>query len=431
MVLTEMARQDAGAANDARAVYEWIAGENDVDTIRLSRVQRFAWYDLSVKWMVSDQDRRDALAAGATLFDALGLESYASVFRSTQTSEIIAAHDRGHEEGLKSFKKAFAASGIHPPDLDDFTWSDLLGSEEMSAHEAVDDALEEAIRDGRITPGARGWKAKAAAITTEVLDGQHPELPGQSWRSAVTTERLYSRLHLLEGRAPQLHALMARHANRLLHPIQPPTDLDTHMDPILWFLEWCVDDVEMTQAGYLPTAMVHSGAERFGWEKGWIGDAPQKESDSMELMALHELLLDSRAIRHRKGTVKTTVKGRRMTNDTEYAWRTVAASLTSHIWTAAVLQIFTLLILEGETTEDVLADEAHPILMAYGWRTEAELPDIWDVKRAWWSVRRPLGVLGGFTGPQQVLSRTAELTPFGEATLLEHLRLDMTGPMRH
>ena len=81
----------------------------------------------------------------------------------------------------------------------------------------------------------------------------------------------------------------------------------------MWFLEWVTEDVGMTQAGYLPTAMVRSGAEGFGWDKGWIEDAPQKESDSRELMSLHELLADARAIRHRKGSIKMTEKGRRMT----------------------------------------------------------------------------------------------------------------------
>ena len=262
-VFAEMARRDSQSADDARAVYGWIAGEEGVEAISLSRVQRFAWYDLSNKWMMSDRERRDVLAAAAVMFDALGLESYASVLRSSQTSEILAAHGRGYEEGLKSFQTAFAESGINPPDLEDFTWGDLMAGEENSAHVAVETALEQAMRDGRMTPGTRGWKTEAKAITAEVLDGQHPELPGQSWRSSVMTERIYSRLRMYEGRAPQLNALAARHANRLLHPTQPPPDLDTHMEPIMWFLEWVTEDVGMTQAGYLPTAMVRSGAQRF------------------------------------------------------------------------------------------------------------------------------------------------------------------------
>lgn len=429
--LAEMAVDDAQSEDDARAVYDWVAGEEGVEGISLSRVQRFAWYDLSVKWMVDDRDRRGILAAGATLFEALGLDSYASVFRSSQTSEILAAHERGSKEGYAAFQKAFDASGIHPPDLDGFVWSDMMAGEENAAHLAVTAALEQAITDGRMVPGARGWKTEAMSIAEEMIDSRHPELPGQSMRSSIMTERIHGRLHMLEGRAPELHALVARHANRLLHPIPSPPDFEVNMEPIMWFLEWVTDDTGMTGAGYLPTAMVQSGAERFGWDKGWIQDAPQKESDSRELMSLHELLLNAKAIRHRKGSVKKTVKGDRMNSDPEYAWRTVADSLSSHGWTTAVAEVITLLILEGETDEDALTDEALALLVAYGWRADNEPPNIWAVRSAWRSVSRPLGALGGFVNPDRMLPRTAELTAFGEATLLEHLRLDMTGPVTH
>ncbi len=306
-----------------------------------------------------------------------------------------------------------------------------MSPEENGAYMSVEAALERAIRDGVMMPGARGWKTKAKVITTEVLDGPHPQLPGQSWRSTIMTERIYSRLRTYEGRVPDLHTLAARHANRLLHRTPPPPDLDTHMEPITWFLEQVEAGIRLTQADYLPTAMVRSGAERFGWDKGWIEDAPQKESDSRELMSLHELLLDTKAIRHRTGSVKMTDKGRRMIDDPEFAWRSVATSLTSHGWTTAVVEVFTLLILDGETDEDALADEALVLLIEFGWRTEGEPPDIWAVKQAWRSVARPLDVLGGFIESRRLLDRTAALTPFGEATLLEHLRLDMAGPIRH
>ncbi len=119
--LAEISRSDPQGAEDARAVYDWIAGESDVEAIGLSRVLRFAWYDVSVKWMMSDQERRDVLTAGAALFEALGLDSYASVLRSSQTSEIVDAYSRSYDVGLAAFQKAYSAAGIDPPDLEDFT----------------------------------------------------------------------------------------------------------------------------------------------------------------------------------------------------------------------------------------------------------------------------------------------------------------------
>jgi hypothetical protein len=187
----------------------------------------------------------------------------------------------------------------------------------------------------------------------------------------------------------------------------------------------------MTDAGYLPTAMVRSAADRFGWDKGWCSDPPQKESDSSELMTLHELLLGAKAIRHRKGHAYVTDNGRRMLDDPEYACRTVAASLTPNNWTAAVTEVFTLLMLNGEENEEDLADEALALLVEFGWRADDAPPNIWNVRHEWWSVQRPLKVLGGITESGRPLARTIALTPFGEATLLERLRLDVTGPMRH
>jgi hypothetical protein len=429
--LADMRRDDPDAAEHAEGVWGWVAGEDGVDAITLSRVQRFAWYDLSVKWMVDDRERMDVLASGAALFDALGLDRYATLFRSSQTADIVAAHGRSHNEGLKAFQKAFEASGISPPDLDDFAWGNMMAPEENSAHMAVCWQLEQAMNDGRMTPGSRGWRAAAKAITTEVLDSDHPDIPGQSWRSAILTERIENSIRPLERRSPELHALLSGTVNRLLSPIPPPPDLDQHLAPAMWFLDYVGDGVKMTGAGYLPTAMVRSGADRFGWDKGWSDDPPQKESDSMELGTLHQLLLDAGAVRHRKEFARRTMVGSRMLEDPEYAWRTIAGSLTPYPWLAAVAQTYTLLLLSGEDDDDALCDRAHTILVDFGYRSGDELPDRWDVYSAWGHVRRPLEVLDGLERVGRYPDRKFVLDPFGEAMLLERLRLDITGPMRY
>jgi hypothetical protein len=428
--MAEMIRDDPDAATLAGGVYEWVAGEDGIDAISLSNVQRFAWYDVSVKWLIEDSERSDVLAAGATLFDALGLDRYASVLRSSQTAEIVAAHERSDEEGLKAFRKAFEESGINPPDLGDFQWGDMSAIEEASAHEAVMQALEHAMDDGRMTPGTRGWRSTAKAITQEVLDSPHPEIPGQSWRSAILTERAHSWLRILEGRSRELQSLLSETVNRLLSPILPPSDLEEHLAPATWFLDYVGDGLKMTGAGFLPTAMVRDAADRFGWDKGWSNDPPKKESDSRELMTMHQLLLDAGGVRHRKGDVMRTKIGSEMAENAEYAWRTIAASLTPYEWLASVAQIYTLLLLDGEDEEDVLCGRARAILIDYGYRSGDEPPDQWAVKGAWRHVSNPLKVLDGLIESGHYPSSTITLTPFGEATLLERLRLDITGPLR-
>jgi len=70
-------------------------------------------------------------------------------------------------------------SGIDPPNLADFAWSDLMGGEEASAHCAVEDVLERAIAAGDVMVGGRGWRVAQAAAAAKALDGDHPELPGR------------------------------------------------------------------------------------------------------------------------------------------------------------------------------------------------------------------------------------------------------------
>jgi hypothetical protein len=429
--LAEMGRDDPDAATLAGGVYDWLAGEGGIDTITLADVQRFAWYDVSVKWLIEDSERMDVLAADAALFDTLGLDRYASVLRSPQTAEIVAAHERSHDEGLKAFRKAFAESGIAAPDLEDFEWGDMSAIEEASAHEVVMRSLERAMDDGRMTPGSRGWRTTARAVTTEVLDSAHPDIPGQSWRSVILTERAHSWLRMLEGRSQDLHTLLSNTVNRLLSPVPAPPDLGSHLAPVTWFLDYVGTGLKMTGAGYLPTAMVRDGADRFGWDKGWSAGAPQKESDSMELITIHELLLDAGAVQHRKGAVIRTTVGSRMLEDPEYAWRTLTASLTQQEWLASVAQTYTLLLLDGENDAEALWPRARKILVDFGYRSGDELPDQWAVKSAWWHVARPLQLLGGLSETARYPSRTYKLTPFGEATLRERLRLDVTGPLRY
>ena len=84
-----LGQDDPDAVTLADGMVQWVAGELGVEGFSLSRVQRFAWYDLSVKWDATDQQRRDTLTAGAALFDALELDRYAAVLRSPETGEFL------------------------------------------------------------------------------------------------------------------------------------------------------------------------------------------------------------------------------------------------------------------------------------------------------------------------------------------------------
>jgi hypothetical protein len=104
--------------------------------------------------------------------------------------------------------------------------------------------------------------------------------------------------------------------------------------------------------------------------------------------------------------------------------------LTPYPWLAAVAQAYTMLLLSGEEDDDdALCDRAHIILIDFGFQAGDEPPDRWDVYSAWGHARRPAEVLDGLERVGRYTDRRIALNPFGEATLLERLRLDVPGPL--
>jgi hypothetical protein len=94
-----------------------------------------------------------------------------------------------------------------------------------------------------------------------------------------------------------------------------------------------------------------------------------------------------------------------------------------------VAEIVTLLLLEGDENDRELESRATDIVAETGWHgTDGEPPDATAVSVTWSATRRPLMVLGGLERGGDWRSRTTRLTGFGEATLLEQIRAEATGP---
>lgn len=429
-VLAEIAKADPDRASMAESIVEALSAGEGIERIDLAGVQRFAWYELPLKWMAPDDLRQYILDVSCDVFDGLGMSRYADVFRSPTTANVYAAYGESPKDGFTAFRKAYQASGIEPPDLEDFEWGDVMGVEEATALAYTERALEEAIVTGRMTPGTRGWKTTADEVTAAVLDGPHPELPGQTHRTTILTERVGSWVRSAEHRSPQLHALRTQATKRLLAPIPVPPDAPECIEPAIWMLNWVDRGVTLTQAGYLPTAMVRESWDRFGWNLRWTERAPKSESELGELYELHALLRRVGAVRRKGSGLRLTIKGRRMCDDPAFAWRTLAIGLSDGRWSRAVAEVFTLLLLDGDCSTDQLRDRTADILGEAGWRTEGEPPDRWAILGAWSTTRWPLEAIGGVTRADGLLSRTTDLTEFGEATLLEQIRSEATGPQR-
>ncbi len=190
VVIAKLEADDREMANDARAALDWITGGEDLELLTQERLQHFVWYGLPMKWLTDTDHRRRVVEALAQLLDLLDLRRYAAICRSDMTAKILDAYERSDAEGKKAMRAAVAASGIHPPHLDDFAWGDVMGWEESQARSSTADILELAVAGGEIVPGSRGWKARQQDLVRAHLTTARIELEGRTFLDAIRGERL-------------------------------------------------------------------------------------------------------------------------------------------------------------------------------------------------------------------------------------------------
>jgi hypothetical protein len=268
----------------------------------------------------------------------------------------------------------------------------------------------------------------AAQVTERALDAAIPDLAGQTRRSLVVTERHGWWDDTMRGRAPRLHDLRSRHANRLLHPVPVPPDVDERMAPVRWLLERTGEKVTLTQAGYLDTATVSDGAKRFGWMMLWPERPPKSESEAVELFELHQMLRRLGAVRRQGKLLHLNKRGRTWLDDPEVAWREMAAGLAPNDWVRAVAEVIALLYLDSQRIEDEMYEAAAEVLAEVGWSTDGRPPDSRLVMSSWYDVRRPLRMLTATEDVGKREERHTVLAPFAVDTLLEMIRAAATGP---
>ena len=411
----------------AEVIGQWVEAAGGLDEIALATVERLVWYELPYKWTGPPEEVAEIVRVAGLVLERVGETRYAEVCRSERTRVILDAYATSSDDGFAAFEKAFRASGIDPPDLDDFAWGEMMGMEEVEAARLTSWALEAAMLAGRFVPGRSGWKTAAREVTAEALDAARPELLGQTYRDVILTERIEHWLHRSEGNR-KLHALRSHNANRLLHPIPPPADASERLEPIRWFLEAADADVRLTAAGYLPTAMVRAAADHFDWNLGWTDRPPRGQAELEPLMEIDGLLRRIGAVRRRGKELKLTARGRRMLADEAVAWREVAADLSEAGWLRAVAEVVTYLLVDGERLETEMEVVAAAVLGEAGWRMGEERPSSDGVSYAWWVTQRTLRVLGGIVVRGAWEERALRLTDFGEATLFEQIRVTATGP---
>lgn len=434
--LARIAERDEKLAREAGHVYDTLTWGEGPGQVRGAGVQDWLWYRLPTKYITDETGYMGRLAeTAAVLFDELGLDGYAAVCRDERTASVHAAFGRSNAEGFKAMRKAREASGIEPLDLDDFAWGEVMGMDEATAHVTVEDALEAAIATGELVVGGRGWRTRQRELTAAVLRGDHPDQPGQSWHTAVITERLGDWVRTASMRSERAGRRRADISNRLLHRIDPPEDVAGHMAPATWLLELFGDEQALTQAGYLNRAFVVQVHEQHPWEDPYRSlTAPRSETDVAGLHRLRAWLESAGALRKRGKALCRTERGAEMARDPLLAWEVFARSVAPRGWDRFVVETAALVLLEpgepiltGDLFVEIAADAVD-----LGWRTsEAGVPrppSQQDVGHAFHPSWALLDLFGFAAEHGDWRSRAVSIPTAGEATALAMLRAGATGP---
>lgn len=435
--LARIGARDAALARNARDVYETLTWGEGPGQLRLAGLQEWLWYRLATKYLTDEPGYMSRLAGtAAELFDELGLDGYAAVCRSDTTAQVHAAYASSDADGVAAMRTAASASGIDPPDLDDFAWGQVMGIEESMARSAAEDALERAIAEGELNPGGRGWRSRQQEVTRSALDGEHPDQPGQTWRTAITTERTGAWVAQGERRSPSLGRLRADVANCLLQPVPPPEDVAERLAPLTWTLDLLGAEQSLTQSGYLNTAFLR----RFHAEKPWsdpfpMRTPPRSEADDVTLSRLRALLESMGAVRKRGRTLKRTKRGDEMAVDPILAWRAATGAFGRDPWDRFVAETCSLILLDGggRTSAREMRVEVARIAAEVGWQTTGDdggqqTPSEHDVSWAFSDSQALLELFGMLTVMGDWADRRVELATSGQATLAALLRASATAP---
>ncbi len=429
-VIGAIERHDAELAGWMRMAADGLTAGEGGEIISQASVQVFLWYELPRKY--PDDAWRPVVEAAAVLFTLLGLDRYAAIVRSVTTGTILDAWERAPAQGFAGFTAARSRSGVEPPDTELLVWGNILGSNEYAASESVEAALEGAIMAGELRPGAAAWRRSAAAVCDRTLLESPAQPGGRTRLQAVLDERVETWIR--SGRPDRLKAWRETVGHRAAGDVQLPPDLATVVAPMRWLLETCRPGITLTQAGYLPPALVREAVGRFGWWD-WR-EPPRSEADVHQIGVLRDTAARLHLVSKRSRRLAVSRRGTGFADDTVGLWRAIASTIACEDEYLAMLsELLAHRLLDGPAIDDALEQELGPIIAEQGWTADGERVTSQD---AAWAVHRALyhwrlfGLLdeiqprwegGHRTGP----SVTA-LNAAGQSTAVVFLRARATAP---
>jgi hypothetical protein len=426
--LARLRAEDERLGGDAEAALNSLTWDEGLETITQYGLQAFLWYELPRKWMTDLEGRRHLAMALGRVLDLVGLPRYAAICRSPETDAVLAAYERDEREGFAAFRRAEERSGVHPPELPEFTWGPVMGMREAGAFWSTAAALELAITGGQLRPGSRGWRLAQQAIARRHLTAARAELDGRTWLEVVLGERVEE---WARSRGQARRALVEQLLARLRGgPVEVPAGAAEAVAPLRWLLARAGEGIALTQKGNLARVVVVEAVERFGWQP--LPNPPRGEDDVFELWVLRDLARDLGAVRRGGRRLVATRAGRALAGDAEALWRAVAGRLGGgDDFGAIVTELGLALLLDaGEVLQAELVERVHAAVVGEGWhdRATGQSPDPEDVRRQLAEPLRLLGVLGLSREGGDWRARMVVLTGVGRATALEALRVRASGP---
>lgn len=433
--IAAIAARDEQRGTAARHIYDTLTWGEGPEVLSQAGLQRWLWYELPTKYLTDEAGYQQRLAAiAAERFDELALDRYSAICRSDVTTRVHDAFERSGSAGYTAMRRAFDASGVEPLDTDTFAWSEVMGLEEAAARTAAEGALEAAIDGGTLAVGARGWRRAHAEVVCGVLDRDHPTLPGQSYRSAIVTERATRWSERLVSRSPSLAPILDRALKRsLVAPAVPATnDIAVALHPLLWLLERVGDGQVMTAAGYLNRPFVVDVWATRPWtdELLPLEKPPRSERDDFILIALRTFGEQAGLLRTTKRVLRRTKLGDRALREPAVAWRALVERLGGTGWERFVTEIAAAVLVAADepiASTALTATVAH-VAGDVGWRSDGDPPTDRTVAYAFADPRRLLVLFGMVADGGDLGSRTYQLTDLGERLATAIVHTVATGP---
>lgn len=343
-IVGRLSRRDARVAEDARAAIEWLTAGEEEDApaaFTRRRLQLFLWYELPQKWLVEPEEHLAVAEALGVFFDESGPSAgtLAALCRDPDTTRLL-------RDGGGGFVEAIEASGLEPPDTSLLEWSDLMTIEESLERDAVAEMLEQAVDDGQLVPGAKGWLERQSELVESYLLA-----PDATQTTPLARIHAARRHAWLERATDNKQRALLEAATTSIDELPTPAEAEAAVEPLLWLLGRLADGVKLTQTGALPRVLVREAVERYPdwWDDDLFG-RPHREADVYPLEVLHTLVDEFGLARRRRGVLKLGPRGRALRADSVGLLRTIA-SLIAAVGGSLHLDLVLAHLLAGDESE--------------------------------------------------------------------------------